>query len=374
MTSTREWDTNLRTGLHPILHLLDDDRITNIQANGFNDIWVKGYGWKGSRRVSEVGWENFEHFKIGCIRVSQVINRPIHAGRPLLNGRLPGGERVNIAIPPACERIALTIRKFPAVPLRFPELEQNGSLSGDIRDLCSALVRLRRSILVSGGTDAGKTTLLNALTTSFEEHESVVTLEDARELRILQPNWRAMETVEPYEKDVQPVTMADLVRNVFRQNPDRIVVGEVRGEEAFYMLRTFSSGHRGGLSTVHANDAEDALHQVQLLAQMAPVAGLTAPTIASLVGRAVDVVIHQAFDEDAGHRRIMEIVELEPPGMRISPEGVIEYRFRRLVEWKRETGDWAFPCRPSGMSLAGVKRLGLRWPAASLTAPERGER
>src|SRR5439155_14430762 len=122
-------------------------------------------------------------------------------------------------------------------------------------------VLLRKSILVAGGTGSGKTTLLNALSREIPEHERIVTIEDARELRIAQPNWVALETVEPYADGASAITIGDLVRNALRQTPDRIVVGEVRGDEAFHLLRALSTGHGGGFGTIHANDGEDALHQ-----------------------------------------------------------------------------------------------------------------
>ena len=366
MTSVASWDSNLLAGLGPIISLLEDDGITNIQANAFDDVWVTGYAWRGHRHVPEVRWENHEHFRIGCIRVSQVIGRAIGEGKPLLNGRLPGGERVNVAIPPACERIALTIRKFPARPMTFDTLESVGSLDRGLRQICTSLVRARRSILVAGGCGAGKTSLLNALSTVIPPHERVVTVEDARELRIQQENWVAMETVEPYERDVAPVAMGDLVRNVLRQNPDRIVVGEVRGEEAFYMLRAFSSGHRGGLGTVHSNDAEDALHQVQLLAQMAPVSGLNAQVVGSMVGRAIDVVIYQAYFEEENVRRISEIIEVDRPGMVWRADAGCSYTCRRLVHWDEEVGRWTYPQSPSAELQLRLRRQRLGWPAASL--------
>jgi Flp pilus assembly CpaF family ATPase len=135
----------------------------------------------------------------------------------------------------------------------------------------------------------------------------------------------ALETVEPYEAGAHPVTIGDLVRNALRQTPDRIIVGEVRGEEAFFLLRAFSTGHGGGFGTIHSNDAEDGLHQLQLLAQMAPVAGLTAPVVASMVGRAVDVVIYQRHFQESGARRIVEVIEREKPGVAVGPSGEVGY-------------------------------------------------
>lgn len=136
-----------------------------------------------------------------------------------------------------------------------------------------SLVLMRKSILVGGGTGAGKTSTLNALSRLIPDHERVVTVEDARELQIQNPNWVALETVEPYREGVPAVGVGELVKNALRMTPDRIVVGEVRGDEAFHLVRALSSGHGGGFGTIHCNDGRSALRQLQLLAQMAPVGG-----------------------------------------------------------------------------------------------------
>jgi pilus assembly protein CpaF len=367
------WNSGLLTALAPVLPLLEDDRITEIEANGFDDVWVKSTVWPGHRRMrrSQYCWRDGEDFLIACIRISEVIGRQVNERRPLLNARLPGGERVNIVIPPACERIALTIRKFPAEAMTFDVLEEKRSVDASVRLICESLVLARKSILVAGGTGAGKTSLLNALSRVIPERERVVTIEDALELRIQQENRVALETVEPYEEGAVPVTIGDLVRNSLRQTPDRIVVGEVRGEEAFYLLRAFSTGHGGGFGTVHANDAVDALHQLQLLAQMAPVAGLTSQVVAAMVARAVDCVIFQGYFEDENVRRVAEVIEIERPGVRFH-EGSIEYQVRRLVEWDGVEGTWKYVQPPSARLQASLARKGLPWPAASLTAPEGG--
>jgi Flp pilus assembly CpaF family ATPase len=245
---TAGWSEALRTALFPLLGLFEDPRITEIEANGFDDVWVKGAPWPGHRRTN-VRWSSQEDFRLACIRAAEVIGRQVSEASPLCNARLPGGERVNIAVPPACARIALTIRLFPAETLTFDKLEELGSVDGKVRTVLESLVLARKSILIAGGTGSGKTSLLNAMSQVIPRHERIVTIEDARELQIQQPNWVAMETVEPYQEGGTRVAIGDLVKNALRQTPDRIVVGEVRGEEAFYLLRALSTGH-GGASDV----------------------------------------------------------------------------------------------------------------------------
>jgi len=353
--------------LTPILELLVDEGVTEIEANAFDDVWVKGHGWRGHRRVAGVGWSDEADFLLACVRVGEVIGRTLNRRTPLLNGRLPGGERVNVVIPPACERIALTIRKFPAETMTFDILERKGSVNHAVRGLCEALVVARQSMLVAGGTSAGKTSLLNALSRVIAHDERIITIEDARELQIQQPHWVALETVEPYELGAQPVTIGDLVRNALRQTPDRIIVGEVRGEEAFYLLRAFSTGHGGGFGTIHANDAEDALHQLQLLAQMAPVAGLTAQVVAAMVGRAVDIVIYQRHFSESGTRRIVEVLEVDKPGVTFGGAGEIEYRYRQLVQWNVDAETWDFLDSPSERLRRALAAAGFDWPGVLAT-------
>jgi len=365
------WSDALRTALFPLLGLIDDVRITEIEANGFDDVWVKGSPWSGHRKTN-VSWASQEDFRLACIRAAEVIGRQVSEASPLCNARLPGGERVNIAVPPACAKIALAIRLFPADTMTFEKLMELGSIDAHVRMMLESLVLARKSMLIAGGTGSGKTSLLNAMSQVIPGHERIVTIEDARELQIQQPNWVAMETVEPYHGAGGRVSIGDLVKNALRQTPDRIVVGEVRGDEAFFLLRALSTGHGGGLGTIHANDGDDALHQLQLLAQMADVAGLTAATVASMVGRAVDVVVYQGYFEDGNARRVSEILELERPGVALGTSGQIAYRYRRLLEWKPEVGDWTFPQQPSEALLATLKRKQLDWPSESERAEERG--
>ena len=373
LRNPERWDAALLSALQPVRELLEDDRVTEIEVNGASDIWVKGEGIRGHQQVEDAGWADLQDFITACTRISDVIQRRINQDRPVLNGRLPGGERVNIVIPPACERGSMTIRKFPADTMTVERLLEVQSLNHAIVTMLRSLVQARKSIVVGGGTGAGKTSTLNALSRLIPVHERVVTVEDARELQIQNPNWVALETLEPYKEGVAPVGIGDLVRNCLRMTPDRIVVGEVRGDEAFFLIRALSSGHGGGFGTIHCNDAHSALRQLQLLAQMAPVGGLNSMVVAEMVGEAIDVVLHQVLDEEDGRRRISELIEVHKPGAVIHPNGVVEYRFRTLVRWDPWVRDWIFPHRPSCALQRAIQLHGLDWPEASLGAPEAGE-
>jgi len=372
LRNPERWDSALLSALHPVRDLLEDDRVTEIEVNGFSDVWIKGEGVRGHQRVEGPGWADLQDFTTACTRISDVIQRRINQERPVLNGRLPGGERVNIVIPPACEKASMTIRKFPQDTMTMERLLAFKSVNPAIVTMAQSLVKARKSILVGGGTGAGKTSTLNALSRLIPMYERVVTVEDARELQIQNPNWVALETVEPYREGVVPVGIGDLVRNCLRMTPDRIVVGEVRGDEAFFLIRALSSGHGGGFGTIHCNDAHSSLRQLQLLAQMAPVGGLTSLVVAEMVGEAIDAVFYQALDEEDGKRRITEVIEVLKPGAVVNPSGGIKYHFRRLIRWNPWAKDWTFPQCPSAALLRSIELLDLEWPNESLRAPDQG--
>lgn len=385
-----EWKPELVTALGPIIGLLKDETVSEIAVNAFDAIWTKGTGWRGWRREASLAWADTDDLENACIRVSDVIGRTVNEGRPLLNARLPGGERVNIVVPPACASISVTIRKFPSETMTLDRLERLGTLGraagagwapapatagrrgagesgparSPLRAICEGLVLARASMIIAGGTNAGKTSLLNALSRVIPADERIVTIEDARELQVQQPNWVALETVEPIDRGEPGVTIEDLVRNSLRMTPDRIVVGEVRGDDSLHLLRALSTGHRGGFGTVHAASAIDALVQLQVLAQLASTT-MQPQVVAALVARAVDVVVYQEFFEDEGQRRVTEVIELDRPGV-VFQGGGHEYRVRRLVAWDDDRRGWVFPERPSERLHRALRRAGESWPAEAV--------
>ncbi len=377
-----KWANNLINTLMPIMNYLEDDSITEIEVNGCDSIWCKGTEWRGHKRMEGAGWKDRNDFGSACQKLSEVVKRRLSEDRPILNGRLPGGERVNVAFNPACEEISLTIRKFPADTMTLGKLLQFGSISKDLEVMLRSIVLAKKSTLVGGGTSSGKTCVLNALSREIPGNQRIVTIEDSRELQIQQPNWVALETVEPYKEGSQAVGIDDLVKNALRMTPDRIIVGEVRDGAAFYLLRAFNSGHGGGFGTIHANSAMGALQQAQFLAQMAPVGGLDDVSIAGLVGDAIDIVVHvEFFDEYDGSRKVTQIMEVEKPGVRIHGNRQVEYLTRCLARYEIEridvsgetpvvVGGWVFPERPSAEFVNRILFKKLLWPEASLNATE----
>jgi pilus assembly protein CpaF len=244
-------------------------------------------------------------------RLVAPLGRRIDLASPLVDARLPDGSRVHAVIPPiSLVGPVLTIRRFAARPLAPDDLVRNGTLSGEAMDYLVRAVRERRSVLVSGGTSSGKTTTLNALAFAVGDRERIVTIEDAAELRLPQPNVVALETRSPSVEGTGAIDVRALLRAALRMRPDRIVVGEVRGGEALDMLQAMNTGHRGSLTTCHANGAPHALMRIETMALMAGI-DLPLDAIREQIRRAIDIVVHQERDA-AGVRRVVEIAELAP--------------------------------------------------------------
>lgn len=238
-------------------------------------------------------------------RIVSTVNRRVDESNPMVDARLPTGERVNVIIPPlSLTGPTLTIRRFPRA-YTLPELIGLGSLDEQMLMLLAAFVRARFNVIVSGGTGTGKTTLLNALSGLVPSHERIITIEDSAELQLQQEHVIRLESRPPNVEGKGQITIRDLVRNSLRMRPDRIIVGEVRGGETLDMLQAMSTGHDGSLATVHANSAEDALMRLQTLGSMSEVM-IPFEALKDQINSAVDVVVQLARHAD-GSRRIAEI-------------------------------------------------------------------
>lgn len=326
-------------GLGVLEPLLEDASITEIMVNGPDQIFVERGG-----RVERMPIRFASHDQLmqTIERIVSTVNRRVDEANPMVDARLPTGERVNVIIPPlSLGGATLTIRRFPRV-YQLPELIGLGTLDEPMLLLLGALVRARFNVIVSGGTGSGKTTLLNALSGLIPEHERIITVEDAAELQLQQSHVVRLETRPPNVEGSGQVTVRDLVRNSLRMRPDRIIVGEVRGGETLDMLQAMSTGHDGGLATVHANSAEDALMRLQTLASMSEVS-VPFEALRDQINSAVDVLVQLTRHPD-GSRRITEMAFLSSHGRepfqlvtvsRFDPEpvgadGVLRGRFRAL--------------------------------------------
>jgi pilus assembly protein CpaF len=293
-------------GLGPLEELLADPAVEEVMVNGPDSVYVE----RGGRiEAVEVRFPGEEELRNTIERILAPLGRRIDELSPMVDARLADGSRVNVVIPPlAVDGPALSIRRFARERPGPAELVELGTLSERQRELLGEAVSGRRSVLVSGGTGVGKTTLLNALSSFAGAGERIVTIEDAAELRLQQRHVVRLESRPASVEGRGEVTIRDLLRNALRMRPDRIVIGEVRGPEALDLLTALNTGHDGALSTVHANSAADALSRLETLALMAAV-GLPHEAIAEQVQRGVDLVAHIERRAD-GSRRVAEVAEV----------------------------------------------------------------
>ena len=289
-------------GLGPLEELLADPVVEEVMVNGPDSVFVE----RGGRlEPAAVSFADEEELRNTIERILAPLGRRVDELSPMVDARLADGSRVNVVIPPlAVDGPALSIRRFGVSRPGPEELVEMGAMDEATRDLLAEAVAGRRSVLISGGTGSGKTTMLNALSSFVAQGERMVTIEDAAELCLQQPHVVRLESRPAGVEGRGEVSIRDLLRNALRMRPDRIVIGEVRGPEALDLLTALNTGHDGALSTIHANSPADALRRLETLALMAGV-GLPHEAIAEQVRRGVDVVVHLERGRD-GSRRVAE--------------------------------------------------------------------
>jgi pilus assembly protein CpaF len=293
-------------GLGPLEDLLADPGVEEVMVNGHDRVFIER---RGRIEATTVRFADEADLRNAIERILAPLGRRVDELSPMVDARLPDGSRVNVVIPPlAVDGPAVSIRRFAAARPGPDELLALGSVTGEMLALLEAAVRGRRSVLISGGTGSGKTTLLNALSSFVGADERVVTIEDAAELRLQQPHVVRLESRPTSVEGRGEVTIRDLLRNALRMRPDRIVIGEVRGGEALDLLTALNTGHRGALSTVHANSAADALRRLETLALMAGI-GLPHAAIREQLGRGFQLLVHLERRPD-GRRVVEEIGEV----------------------------------------------------------------
>lgn len=293
-------------GYGPLEPLLARDDIADIMVNGANATFIEVAG-----KMIKTGVrfrDNVQLMNI-CQRIVSQIGRRVDEASPICDARLPDGSRVNVIAPPlAIDGPTLTIRKFKKDKLTLPQLVKFGSITPEGATILEIIGRSRCNVLVSGGTGSGKTTLLNCLTAYIEPSERIITCEDAAELQLQQPHVVRLETRPPNLEGEGQVTMRDLVKNCLRMRPERIIVGEVRGPEAFDLLQAMNTGHDGSMGTLHANTPREAISRIESMISMG---GYTLPskTVREMIVTSVDVIIQAARLRD-GSRRITHITEV----------------------------------------------------------------
>ena len=321
-------------GLGPLEPLLADSKVADILVNGCDQVYVER---RGRLELTDVRFNDDQHLMNIIDRIVSGVGRRVDESSPMVDARLADGSRVNAIIPPlAIDGPMMSIRRFAVERLGMEDLIAYGSISESAAKVLKAVVKGRLNVLISGGTGAGKTTLLNVMSGYIPHDERVVTIEDSAELQLQQPHVVRLETRPPNIEGKGEVTARDLVRNSLRMRPDRIVVGEVRGQEALDMLQAMNTGHDGSLTTVHANTPRDALSRIESMVSMT---GISFPTkvMREQIASAVDVVVQVARHED-GRRRMISVAEIN--GMEgeiitmseifkferegVSPEGIVK--------------------------------------------------
>nr|WP_238385091.1 CpaF family protein [Nesterenkonia muleiensis] len=306
--STRERQAIIRQvvdealGLGILEPLLADPSVTEIMVNGPDDIFVERAG--RLERMS-YGFSSNEQLMQTIDRIVAGVNRRVDESSPMVDARLPTGERVNVIVPPlSLDGASITIRRFPT-PFSINDLVEKDSFTAETAELLTACVRARLNVVVSGGTGTGKTTLLNALSGLIPDSERIVTIEDSAELQLQQPHVIRLESRPANIEGKGQVTIRDLVRNSLRMRPDRIIVGEVRGGETLDMLQAMNTGHDGSLVTVHANSADDAVSRMETLASMSEIE-VPYEAIRDQINSAVDIIVQLSRGGD-GSRRVVEV-------------------------------------------------------------------
>ena len=293
-------------GYGPLEPLLARDDIADIMVNGSQKCYIEV---AGKVKLTNVRFRDDSHLMNVCQRIVSQVGRRVDESSPICDARLPDGSRVNVIAPPlAIDGAALTIRKFKKDKLTLAQLVKYGSISPEGAEVLRILGRVRANVLISGGTGSGKTTLLNCLTGFIDKDERVITCEDSAELQLQQPHVVRLETRPPNLEGEGEITMRDLVKNCLRMRPERIIVGEVRGPEAFDLLQAMNTGHDGSMGTLHANSPREGLSRLESMITMGGYS-LPSRTIREMIVSSIDVVVQAARLRD-GSRRITHITEV----------------------------------------------------------------
>jgi pilus assembly protein CpaF len=312
-------------GLGPLEPLIADETVSDIMVNGPKQVYVER---RGKLELTDVVFRDNPHLMNICTKIVTRIGRRIDESRPLVDARLPDGSRVNIIIPPlAIDGASVSIRKFSKKSITLDIMAANNSMSPAMATLLKIAARCRLNILISGGTGSGKTTLLNAMSRMIDNTERTVTIEDAAELQLQQPHVVRLETRPPNLEGTGEINMRDLLKNALRMRPDRIIIGECRGEEALDMLQAMNTGHDGSMSTIHANNPREALTRLE---NMIGMSGINLPSRAmrTQIASAVHLICQVQRMRDGGRRvsHITEVVGME--GEIITTQDLFTFQFQ----------------------------------------------
>jgi len=312
-------------GLGPLEPLIADETVNDIMVNGPKQVYVER---RGKLELTDVQFRDDAHLMNVATKIVTRVGRRIDEARPLVDARLPDGSRVNIIIPPlALDGASISIRKFSKKSITLDTMAAGASISPAMATVLKIAARTRLNILISGGTGSGKTTLLNALSRMIDSTERTVTIEDAAELQLQQPHVVRLETRTANLEGTGEITMRDLLKNALRMRPDRIIIGECRGEEALDMLQAMNTGHDGSMSTIHANTPREALTRLENMIGMAGI-NLPSRAVRTQIASAIHMICQVNRMRD-GHRRITHIIEVVGmEGDIITTQELFTYQFQ----------------------------------------------
>jgi pilus assembly protein CpaF len=330
--------------------LLADPTVSDILVNGYNRVYIER---RGMLEKTAVQFRDDAHLMAIIDRIVSAIGRRVDESSPMVDARLSDGSRVNAIIPPlAVDGPSLSIRRFGRDPLQAEDLIRNNSLTPPMMELLRGCVKARLNILVSGGTGAGKTTFLNVLSANISDRERIVTIEDAAELQLHQDHVVRLETRPPNIEGKGAVQQRQLMINSLRMRPDRIIMGEVRGEEALDMLQAMNTGHDGSLTTIHANSPRDAIARLETMVAMSDL-NIPERAIRNQIAAAIDVVVQVSRLSD-GTRKIISVAEITGmEGDIVTMQEIFIYRKRGI----RETGEVQGEFVPTGIRPKFAERL-----------------
>mgnify|MGYP006279567001 CR=1 FL=1 len=313
----------------PIRPFLQDDAVSEIMINGKDDIWIEV---EGKLQKTEAQFETIDDLKGGVKQIAQYVGKPLDELNPRMDARLPDGSRVHVVLPPCARNgITVAIRRFGEFTLTMDKLIEWGSITPIAGDFLESCVLLEKNLVVAGGTGSGKTSLLNVVSGLIPHDERIVVIEDSTELQFQQPHVVMMEARKPDSKGRGEVTIGDLFRSAMRLRPDRIVIGEVRGEESMALLQAMTTGHAGSMTTTHATYPADTLRRLETMAMMADME-MPLRALRSQVASAVEIIVQTSRFND-GSRKITHIVEV----LDLAENG--EYEINPLFEFRHRGED-----------------------------------
>jgi len=326
-------------GLGPLEPFLQDPTVSDILVNTYKTIYLERFG---KLELTDARFKDDAHLMKIIDKIVSSVGRRIDESSPLVDARLADGSRVNAIIPPlSLEGPMLSIRRFAVNPLELDDLIDFKTLIPEIAELIKGIIRVKCNVVISGGTGSGKTTLLNVLSRFIPENERIITIEDAAELQLKQEHVVRLETRPPNIEGKGEITQRDLVINSLRMRPDRIVVGEVRGKEAFDMLQAMNTGHEGSLTTIHANSPRDALMRLETMVAMANF-DIPSEFLRRYISSAMDVVIHVARLTD-GTRKVTSLQEITGmEGSVITLQEVFSFKQQTIYPEGRIRGRFLF--------------------------------